>query len=82
MQGFVDSAQTIQQATQEDRAHGQWPLRGILRHATPMAVKPLVVASQATMQVLGGIKSHLRPDSHREEREKWRQRDATKTSRN
>lgn len=37
-----------------------------------MAVKPIVIATQATMQVLGGIKSQLRPDSHREEVEKWK----------
>lgn len=68
----MNSAQTLQMATQEDRAHGQWPIRGILRNATPMAVKPIVIATQATMHVLGGIKSQLRPDSHREEIDKWK----------
>jgi autophagy-related protein 2 len=79
-EGVVDSAQTLQQATQEDRAHGQWPIRGFLRHATPMAVKPIVIASQATMQVLVGIKSHLRPDRHREELDKFRQKEASKNT--
>uniref|UniRef100_A0AC34Q1V3 Autophagy-related protein 2 n=1 Tax=Panagrolaimus sp. JU765 TaxID=591449 RepID=A0AC34Q1V3_9BILA len=71
-EGVLNSAQTLQMATQEDRAHGQWPIRGILRNATPMAVKPIVIATQATMHVLGGIKSQLRPDSHREEIDKWK----------
>ncbi|KAE9553911.1 hypothetical protein FO519_002900 [Halicephalobus sp. NKZ332] len=76
-EGVVNSAQTLQMATQEDRAHGQWPLRGIIRNATPMVVKPIVIATQATMQVLGGLKSQLRPDSHREEIDKWKSSNRT-----
>ncbi|KAI1732177.1 autophagy-related protein 2 like protein B [Ditylenchus destructor] len=73
-EGVWDTAQTLQAAAQEDRACGSsnWGIRGILRHATPTAIKPIVIASQATVHVLGGLKNQLRPDDHREELDKWR----------
>lgn len=60
-----DTAQVLQLAAQEDRAEGHWPLRGLLRQATPAIIRPIVVASKATIHVLGGLKSQLKPDSHR-----------------
>uniref|UniRef100_A0A915BPE2 Autophagy-related protein 2 n=2 Tax=Parascaris univalens TaxID=6257 RepID=A0A915BPE2_PARUN len=72
-EGMSDTAQVLQLAAQEDRAEGHWPLRGLLRQATPAIIRPIVVASKATIHVLGGLKSQLKPDSHREEMDKWRQ---------
>lgn len=69
----MDTAEVLHLAAQEDRAQGRWPLRGLLRQATPTVLRPIVVASRATGHVLGGLRSQLRPDTHREEREKWRQ---------
>jgi len=72
--GVRETAHSLQTAAQEDRASGggQWGLRGLLRAATPTAIRPIVIASQATVQVLGGLKSQLKPEDHREELEKWR----------
>ncbi|VDK18854.1 unnamed protein product [Anisakis simplex] len=64
-EGVTDTAQVLQLAAQEDRAEGYWPLRGLLRQVTPSILRPFVVASKATGHVLGGIKSQLKPDSHR-----------------
>uniref|UniRef100_A0A183V3U4 Autophagy-related protein 2 n=1 Tax=Toxocara canis TaxID=6265 RepID=A0A183V3U4_TOXCA len=64
-EGVNDTAQVLQLAAQEDRAEGHWPLRGLLRQATPAIIRPIVVASKATIHVLGGLKSQLKPDSHR-----------------
>uniref|UniRef100_A0A914VF89 Autophagy-related protein 2 n=1 Tax=Plectus sambesii TaxID=2011161 RepID=A0A914VF89_9BILA len=72
-EGVVDTAEVLHLAAQEDRAQGRWPLRGLLRQATPTVLRPIVVASRATGHVLGGLRSQLRPDTHREELEKWRQ---------
>jgi autophagy-related protein 2 len=62
----------LQLAAQEDRAQGHWPLRVALRNVTPTVIRPIVVASRATNHVLGGLRSQLLPDTHREELEKWR----------
>jgi autophagy-related protein 2 len=73
-EGVRDTAQCIHNATQEDRAAGaHWGFRGLLRQATPTAIRPIVIASQATIQVLGGLKSQLRPEDHREQLEKYKQ---------
>jgi len=70
--GFSETAQAIVLATQEERASGRWAVRGVLRQATPTALRPVVVLSQATSHVLGGLRNQLRPDTRREEQEKWK----------
>uniref|UniRef100_A0A914GZH6 Autophagy-related protein 2 n=1 Tax=Globodera rostochiensis TaxID=31243 RepID=A0A914GZH6_GLORO len=71
-EGVMDTAQTLQAAAAEDRALGGWGM-GVLRHMTPSAIKPFVIASKATSQVLGGLKNQLKPEDYREELRKWRQ---------
>jgi len=73
-EGVSDTAQVLQAAAVDDRAGGHWPLRGLLRQATPTVLRPIVVASRATGQLLSGLSSQLQPDSRREERDKWRPR--------
>lgn len=55
----MDTAQTLQAAAEEDRALGGWGM-GILRHMTPSAIKPIVLASKAASQVLGRVSLILR----------------------
>lgn len=45
---------------------------GALRQIAPAIVKPLILASQATSNVLGGLRNQLQPDFKQDEREKWR----------
>ena len=46
---------------------------GVLRQIPPTFVKPLILATEATSNVLGGAMNQLAPDKHREALEKWRQ---------
>lgn len=69
--GLSDTAQTLQTAAEQDRARGGWGV-GILRHVAPTAVRPIVIATKATVHMLGGLKNQLKPEEHREEMRKWR----------
>ncbi|VDP43760.1 unnamed protein product [Soboliphyme baturini] len=62
--GFSETAQAIAIATQEERARGRWMIRGILRQATPTIIRPIVIASHATAQMLGGLCSQLKSEAH------------------
>ena len=62
----------MQLAIQEETAKSRWPLRGILRQATPSVLRPVVAASKATGHVLFGLKNQLKPESRQEEKDKWR----------
>lgn len=46
---------------------------GVLRQIPPIVVKPVILATEATVNVIGGIQSQLMPDTRREAIEKWRQ---------
>ncbi|KFD57607.1 hypothetical protein M513_01710 [Trichuris suis] len=46
----------------EGKARNRWMIGNFLRQATPCVFRPILVASQATHQILGGIKSHFRAD--------------------
>jgi len=70
-EGVMDTAQTLHAAVEEDREYGQWGM-GIIRHITPSAIKPIVIASKATVQVLDGLKNQLKPNDYKEELKKWR----------
>ena len=45
---------------------------GVLRHLPGTFVKPIILASEATRQVLGGVKNQFVPDARREAHEKWK----------
>lgn len=48
---------------------------GVLREIPPTMVKPVILASKATSNVLGGVRSQLVPDARREANQKWRSDD-------
>ncbi|PSN53370.1 hypothetical protein C0J52_03803 [Blattella germanica] len=48
---------------------------GVLRQIPGTVVKPIIIASEATSNVLGGMRSQLVPDARREADEKWRNED-------
>lgn len=48
---------------------------GVLRQIPGLAVKPVILLSDATHNVLGGMRSQLKPDARREAVEKWRLED-------
>lgn len=43
-----------------------------MRQIPPMVMQPLVLATQATSNVLGGVKNQLVPDARAEAREKYK----------
>ena len=45
---------------------------GILRQLPGTVVKPVILLSEATRHVLGGVKNQFVPDARREAKEKWK----------
>ena len=60
-------------ASQEHEERGMTgAVGGILRQIPGTVVKPVILLSEATRHVLGGVKNQLVPDARREAREKWK----------
>uniref|UniRef100_A0A8C3T5Y9 Autophagy related 2A n=1 Tax=Chelydra serpentina TaxID=8475 RepID=A0A8C3T5Y9_CHESE len=73
-EGVIDTAQTICDVAA--RGHEQKGITGavggVLRQIPPTVVKPLIVASEATSNLLGGMRNQIKPDARKEESLKWR----------
>ncbi|CAH2325246.1 autophagy-related 2 homolog A [Pelobates cultripes] len=73
-EGVIDTAQTIRDVA--SRGHEQKGLTGavggVLRQIPPTVVKPFIVATEATSNLLGGMRNQIRPDAHKEDSQKWR----------
>ncbi|XP_069064370.1 autophagy-related protein 2 homolog B isoform X2 [Pleurodeles waltl] len=74
-EGITDTAQTIYEtAAREHENRGvTGAVGGVLRQIPPAVVKPFIVATEATSNVLGGMRNQIRPDVRQEESQKWRQ---------
>uniref|UniRef100_A0A8D8U0S0 Autophagy-related protein 2 n=3 Tax=Cacopsylla melanoneura TaxID=428564 RepID=A0A8D8U0S0_9HEMI len=74
-EGLGETAQTLLRvASEEHEAKGAvGAVGGVLRQIPPTAIKPIILASKATSNVLGGVKSQLVPDARKEAAHKWRQ---------
>lgn len=75
LQGITDTALTIYDtATREHEQRGMTgAVGGVLRQLPPAVVKPLIMATEATSNVLGGMRNQIHPDARQEESQKWRQ---------
>ncbi|XP_040831039.1 autophagy-related protein 2 homolog B isoform X2 [Ochotona curzoniae] len=73
-EGLTDTAQTIYEtAAREHESRGVTGAVGeVLRQIPPAMVKPLIVATEATANVLGGMRNQIRPDVRQDESQKWR----------
>ncbi|KAM6171687.1 autophagy-related protein 2 homolog B isoform 2-T2 [Erethizon dorsatum] len=73
-EGIADTAQTIYEtAAREHESRGVTGAMGeVLRQIPPAVVKPLIVATEATSNVLGGMRNQIRPDVRQDESQKWR----------
>lgn len=73
-QGVIDTAQTLCDVA--TRGHEQKGLPGavggVLRQIPPTVVRPLIVASEATSNLLGGMRNQIKPDARKEDFLKWR----------
>ena len=76
-QGFSDTMREIVDAVSEEREQKGMTgaVGGALRQIPPVIVKPLILASQATSNVLGGLINQLQPEHRQDELEKWRTED-------
>ncbi|KAM3870794.1 autophagy-related protein 2 homolog B [Diretmus argenteus] len=74
-EGITDTALTIYDtATREHEYRGMTgAVGGVLRQLPPAVVKPLIMATEATSNVLGGMRNQIHPDARQEESQKWRQ---------
>lgn len=73
-EGITDTALTIYDtATREHEQRGvTGAVGGVLRQLPPAVVKPLIMATEATSNVLGGMRNQIHPDARQEESQKWR----------
>ncbi|XP_040826774.1 autophagy-related protein 2 homolog A isoform X2 [Ochotona curzoniae] len=73
-EGILDTAQTICDVA--SRGHEQKGLTGavggVIRQLPPTVVKPLIVATEATSSLLGGMRNQILPDAHKHHALKWR----------
>ncbi|KAM6161060.1 autophagy-related protein 2 homolog A isoform 2-T2 [Erethizon dorsatum] len=77
-EGILDTAQIICDVA--SRGHEQKGLTGavggVIRQLPPTVVKPLIVASEATSNLLGGMRNQILPDAHKDHALKWRSEEA------
>ena len=69
-----DAAAAIVQVAKEEHEHKgvSGAVGGILRQIPPTVIKPLILASEATSSVLGGMRNQMLPDARKEDADKWR----------
>ncbi|KAM8834324.1 autophagy-related protein 2 homolog B [Synchiropus picturatus] len=74
-EGITDTAMTIYDAaTREHEQRGiTGAVGGVLRQLPPVVVKPLIMATEATSNVLGGMRNQIHPEARQEESQKWKQ---------
>ncbi|XP_034036800.1 autophagy-related protein 2 homolog A isoform X2 [Thalassophryne amazonica] len=76
-EGVIDTAQTLCDVA--SRGHEQKGLPGavggVLRQIPPTVVRPLILASEATSNLLGGMRNQIKPDARKEDFLKWRTED-------
>lgn len=77
MQGLGETAQTlVRVANEEAEQKGMTgAVGGVLRQIPPIVVKPIILATEATFNVIGGVQSQLMPDTRKEACDKWRRDD-------
>ena len=49
---------------------------GVLRQIPPTMIQPVLLTTEATSNVLGGMRNQLRPDRKREDEDKWKPEDS------
>lgn len=77
-QGVAGAASQIAKAAIDD--HEQkgvtGAVGGVLRQIPPTMLQPVIIATEATSNILGGMRNQLRPDKKREDEDKWKPEDS------
>lgn len=78
LKGLEETAYTlVRVASHEHEQKGySGAVGGILRQIPPTVVKPIILATEATNNVLGGMVCELVPEVRREISQKWRNDDS------
>ena len=73
-EGMEETARTVIQNVMEDhnRRGLSGAVGGILRQVPPNLVRPVILATTATSNVLEGVKNQVAPEARKEEEEKWK----------
>lgn len=76
--GIGDTALQIMENTalEHDQKGFTGAVGAVIRQVPPTVVRPIVLATQATSNVLGGVKNSLNPDARYESKEKWKGEDS------
>ncbi|XP_043255081.1 autophagy-related protein 2 homolog A [Colletes gigas] len=74
-EGLGETAnQLVRVASEEHEQKGvSGAVGGVLRQIPPTVMKPIILVTEATSNVIGGMQSQLVPDARREAAQKWRQ---------
>lgn len=77
LQGVGETAHTIAElaAIEHDQKGMSGAVGAVIRQIPPAMVKPIVLATQATTNVLGGVRNQLVPDARLEAKEKYKEDD-------
>jgi autophagy-related protein 2 len=75
--GIEETAENIVQvASHEHEQKGySGAVGGVIRQIPPTIIKPIIIASEATNNVLSGVRCQLVPDARKEAQERWRSAD-------
>jgi autophagy-related protein 2 len=66
----------VQVASHEHEQKGySGAVGGVIRQIPPTIIKPIIIASEATNNVLSGVRCQLVPDARKEAQERWRSAD-------
>lgn len=73
-EGITDTAHNLVELTalEHDQKGYTGAVGAVMRQIPPIVVQPIVLATQATSNVLGGVKNQLVPDARAEAREKYK----------
>ncbi|XP_012969474.1 LOW QUALITY PROTEIN: autophagy-related protein 2 homolog A [Mesocricetus auratus] len=73
-EGILDTAQTICDVASRGREQKglTGAVGGVIRQLPPTVVKPIILATEATSNVLGGMRNQILPDAHKDHALKWR----------
>ena len=69
-----ETARTVIQNVIEDHTRRglSGAVGGILRQVPPNLVRPVILATAATSNVLEGVKNQVAPEARKEEEDKWK----------
>lgn len=73
-QGLCETASNIYVVAVEEHEHKgvAGAIGGIIRQFPSTVIKPLIFTTEATSNVLGGMRNQLHPEQRKEDEEKWK----------